>query len=395
MQVIDILDLHLHSHFSIAASKRMIIDNIISFAKIKGVTIIGTGDILFEQWEREFQGKIRQEKDGLFVFDKIRFILSSEVNLVFEKQDRVRKVHLILAFPSIKSVDKSRNRLKKYGNLDASSRPNIFIDGKEFVSILKDIDEGIQIIPAHIFTPWFGILGSKSGFDSIEDCFEENVKEVFAIETGLSADPGMCYKVNSLRNFTTVSSSDAHSPDQIGREATIFNDIEGYKDLFSAIKNPSPEKLLFTFEYFPEEGKYFADGHRNCGFSILPDIKFRNSCPVCGKPLTYGVFHRILELSGNFNKDAPSKIKYFHSIPLKDIISQALHKSKKSLTVDNYYKEAIDAFGNEINVLIFVEEKELKTLLPLEIANGIIKVRKEKVTKVPGFDGKFGKVLLQ
>lgn len=230
--MIDVLDLHLHSHFSIAASNRMTVDNILTFAKMKGITIIGTGDVLFNPWKLELEKNLEQEGNGFYLFDKIRFILSSEINLIFEKCDKLRKIHLVLTFPSIKSVEKSRNLLRKFGNLETSSRPNIFIGGRELVSILKNVDDDIQIIPAHIFTPWFGILGSKSGFDAIEDCFEENTDKIFAVETGLSADPGMCYRINSLRNFTTISNSDAHSPDQIGREATIFKDIKSYEDLF-------------------------------------------------------------------------------------------------------------------------------------------------------------------
>jgi uncharacterized protein (TIGR00375 family) len=392
--VIDVLDLHLHSHFSIAASNRMTVDNILTFAKIKGITIIGTGDVLFNPWKLELEKNLEQEGNGFYLFDKIRFILSSEINLIFEKCDKLRKIHLVLTFPSIKSVEKSRNLLRKFGNLETSSRPNIFIGGRQLVSILKNVDDDIQIIPAHIFTPWFGILGSKSGFDAIEDCFEENTDKIFAVETGLSADPAMCYRINSLRNFTTISNSDAHSPDQIGREATIFKDIKSYEDLFSVIKNYTPERFLFTLEYFPEEGKYFADGHRKCNFSVLPDSTSHLNCSVCGKPLTYGVFHRLLELSESSYKNTLSKIKYFHTIPLKGIISQVIHKSNKSLAVDREYKKAINIFKNEINILLFAKESDLISSLPIEIAEGIISIRNEKVIKLPGFDGEYGKIIL-
>ncbi len=391
--MIDVLDLHLHSHFSIATSKKMTTKNISYFARLKGVTIIGTGDVLFALWKQELRLDLEDEENGLYQFDKLKYVLTSEINLIFEKNDRLRKVHLILTFPSFESVEKSRNLLRKYGDLEASSRPNIFTDGVKLVSILKDIDFDIQVIPAHIWTPWFGILGSKSGFDAIEECFENNTDKIFAIETGLSADPGMCYKVNSLRSFTTISNSDAHSPDQICREATILKNVKGYKDLFSVIKNPLPDRFLFTLEYFPEEGKYFADGHRKCNFFVLPESVKRSNCSICGKPLTYGVYHRVLELSDNFAKEDFSRIKYVHAVPLKEIISQAIHRNIKSVSVEQEYKKIIDVFSNEINVLCFVSNNDLLNALPFEIAKGIISIREEKVIKIQGFDGQYGKII--
>jgi len=391
--VIDILDLHLHSHFSIATSKKMTVKNISYFAKLKGITIIGTGDVLFAPWKQELESNFENEENGFYLFDELRFILTTEINLIFEKSNRLRKIHLILTFPSFKSVEKSRNLLKKYGNLEVSSRPNIFINCVELVSILKDIDFDIQIVPAHIWTPWFGILGSKSGFDTIEECFEEHTDKIFAIETGLSADPGMCYKVKSLRNFATISNSDAHSPDQIGREATILRDIKDYKDLFSVVKTPSGDRFLFTLEYFPEEGKYFADGHRKCNFFVLPEDTERLNCSVCGKPITYGVYHRILELSENSVKGNFSRIKYIHMVSLKEIISQAMLRNRKSVSVEKEYKKIINIFNNEINVLCFVSNNDLLNALSFEVAQGIINVREEKVIKIHGFDGQYGKII--
>jgi uncharacterized protein (TIGR00375 family) len=392
--VIDAVDLHLHSYFSIATSKRMNLVNISYYSKLKGISIVGTGDILFPPWRYEIEKELESNDKGFYLYKDIRFVLTSEINLIFETNCKLRKVHLILTFSSLESVRKCSNMLKRYGNLESASRPNIFLDGTEIVRILKEINDDIQVIPAHIFTPWFGLFGSKSGFDSIEMCFGKYYERISAFETGLSADPSMCNMINSLIKLTPISNSDAHSPEHIGREATLFKDIISYDDLFSSIKNPVSGKFLFTLEYFPEEGKYFADGHRKCNYYVIPRDTNRTSCPVCGKPLTYGVYHRILELSEKIDQKKKSKLKYIHMLALKEIISKALHKGRNSIAVEKEYRKALDIFKNEINVLCFVDLSDLINALAYEVAVEIIKIREEKVSIVPGFDGKYGEITI-
>ncbi len=388
----EIADIHIHSKYSISTSSRMCIEEIVRFSKIKGVTLVGTGDILFKSWRREIEPLFENQSEGIYYYKNMRFFLTSEVNLVFEKEEIMRKIHLLVIFPSFNSVENGYKFLSRFGHIDLSTRPTIHMTGKDFVEGLKNVDERIHIIPAHIWTPWFGVLGSRSGFDNIEECFEEGAKQIFALETGLSADPELSYMVPCLRSYTMISNSDAHSPAEIGREATIFDKITSYDMFFESLKAISSGNLLATVEYFPEEGKYFADGHRKCKFFEVPDNTERCLCPVCGKPVTIGVYHRVLELSGEDKEKQFHKISSFHVIPLRTLISQALRKGKNSNLVQIKYEKAIEAFGNELNILCFASKEELFKNLDPCVAKFVLALRNGNVMKLPGYDGIFGKI---
>ncbi len=393
--MIEVVDLHIHSHYSMATSKEMDLTHIAYWAKRKGITMLATGDITHPLWVSELKRNFNNEENGFYTFDGIRFLLAGEVNLQFKYKGKVKKVHIVIAVPSFDVLSKVDKFLSKYGNLSVDGRPTIFINGRDFVKGLKNISPEIQIIPAHIWTPWFGLFGSKSGFESIEECFDEESYNVTALETGLSSDPHMNYIVRDIDNFTLVSNSDAHSPENLGREANVMKDISSYKELFEVIRNADKDKFLFTIEFYPEEGKYFGDGHRKCNVKLIPKSSERKICPVCHRPLTYGVFHRVMESAHwketeRKNKKIPCK----YIVPLRQILSQVLMKGVKTKTVSNFYDKLVEQFGSEFNLLIFEPESELKQRLPESLFNAIFNMRHGLVQKVIGYDGVYGKILL-
>lgn len=392
MQKREVVDLHVHSHFSIPSSRQMIIKEMISYSLIKGVTIIGSGDILFEPWEKEIRDNASEDSSGFYIVDDFKIILSTEINLVFEKWGKMRKVHLILAFPNSKVLNDFKRVVKEKSNVEISPRPVVYMSPQDLLKSSKSISDMIHIIPAHIFTPWFGILGHNADFASIEECFGEQSNQIFALETGLSADPFIGYKVEQIRKFTLVSFSDAHSPSHIGREATVISATESYVELFEKLKHPGKDSFIMTIEMFPEEGKYFASGHRKCGVSVKT-IENEGICPVCGRKLTVGVYQRIKELSkgqnGNF-----AKSPFVHILPLQELLNEC-RKIKKDIDVKKEYFNSIKEFGSEYEVLIFSEKEALKNALGERITECIISLREGRVNKICGFDGKYGKITLK
>jgi uncharacterized protein (TIGR00375 family) len=305
-------------------------------------------------------------------------------------------VHQLIYAPSFEVVDKINTQLSWAGNLKADGRPIIGIDSKELLKIILDASSECVLIPAHVFTPWFGLFGSKSGFDSLEECFEELTDEVFAIETGLSADPAMCWRLSFLDNKAIISSSDSHSLHRLGREATIFNTDLSYSAIMKAIKNRD-EGLLGTIEFFPEEGRYHYDGHASCGVSLSPSETKKNKglCPKCGKPVTVGVMSRVEELAA---EDRPEGFKpkwakpYYSFVPFDEIIAEALGVGVSSKSVWKEYEEAVKIFGSEFAILIEANESDLRANLSPAIAEGVIRMRQGKVNIQPGYDGQYGKI---
>ncbi len=391
--MIDVVDLHIHSHYSMATSKDMDLEHLSFWARKKGATILATGDITHPLWVQNLKSKLTDLHNGFFEYGGVRFVLAGEVNLVFEHDARMRKVHVIIVVPSFGILNEVNKKLSTYGNLSADGRPTLFVRGEEFVRVLKQISEDIKIVPAHVWTPWFGVFGSKSGFSRLEDCFGEQVKSISALETGLSSDPAMNYIVRNIDRFTLVSNSDAHSPQNIVREANVITDVSSYDDLFSVIENADEKRFLFTIEFFPEEGKYFGDGHRKCGIGFVPENPERKICPVCGKPFTYGVYHRVIECANWKREERENKkIPFRYVIPLKEILSVVLGKGKNTKTVSLSYDKLLSDFGTELNVLLFSDVNELKEKLDERIASFIIAMRNGNVHKEIGYDGKYGKI---
>lgn len=392
-------DFHLHSKYSRATSSQMNLENLAKWARIKGIKVLGTGDFTFPKWFKELKEKLEEKERGLFQLknssENTFFILTTEVSCVYFKKNKLRKIHLILFSPSFKISEKINDRLSLFGNLNADGRPTLNIDAKELLKIVLNISEDILVVPAHAWTPWFSIFGSKSGFDSIEECFEELSNYIFAIETGLSSDPKMNWRLSALDRITLISCSDSHSPQKVGREANVFDTQLDYFSIIDAIKKKDKGRFLYTIEFFPEEGKYHYDGHRNCQIRLSPKEtkKYNGICPVCAKPLTIGVLNRVEELADRPEGFKPENAIPFKSlVPLEEIIADALGQSNLATAVEREYKKLIEKFENEFNVLLEVEKEELENITLPEIVEGILRVRKGEVFIEPGYDGVYGKI---
>ncbi|MCK4519432.1 MAG: DNA helicase UvrD, partial [Candidatus Omnitrophica bacterium] len=294
-----VADFHVHSKYSRATSKNMDIDHLSMAAAIKGVNLLGTGDFTHPQWLLELKNKLEFRSYGIYDYKGISYILTAEVNNIYHKAGRTRRIHNLIIAPGFEVVKEINAAFEEYGSLFSDGRPILKLDSKEMVKIILSISEDCIIIPAHIWTPWFGLLGSQTGFDSLEECFEEEIENIYALETGLSSDPAMNWRLSKLDRFTLISNSDAHSPMNIAREANVFNSTLDYRELMNIIKEKDNKKFSYTIEFFPQEGKYHYDGHRNCGCCLSPkeSISLNNKCPKCGREVTVGVMRRVDELS--------------------------------------------------------------------------------------------------
>jgi|YelNatPaOPRAMG01_1025707.scaffolds.fasta_scaffold20004_3 uncharacterized protein (TIGR00375 family) len=393
-----IADFHLHSLWSRATSKQMNLDGLSNGAKIKGLNLLGTGDFTHPKWFAELKKKLEPiEGTGLFKYNDVLFTLTSEVATYFTFQNQMKRVHHVIHAPSFEIVEQINEKLSRSGNLSSDGRPILNISAAELVEILVEISKDILIYPAHAWTPWMSCLGSKSGFNSIEECYQDQVKHIFALETGLSSDPAMNWRLSALDKFTLLSNSDSHSPHpwRLGREANVF-DLEKitYWEIFDSIKNKDKKKFLYTIEVDPNYGKYHFTGHRNCGIVLHPKdaIKLNNICPKCHRKLTIGVLQRVEELAdrpeGFVPKDA---IPFKTLLPLYEIISFSWGSGELySKKVLEEHDKLIEKFGNELNVLLNVPKEELLKVTNEKIADAIIKVREGKVKYKPGYDGNYG-----
>jgi len=411
-----IADLHLHSKFSRATSRDMTFDTMAWWAKIKGISLLATADFTHPEWFFLTKQKLEPAGNGLFHLKNpqrpeneylravafspsdVSFILSTEISFIYSKKGKVRKVHLLLLAPDFESVEKINSRLAQLGgNLRSDGRPILGMDAKAFVKMVADLCPRCVVIPAHIWTPWFSLFGANSGFDAIEECCEEMTPFIFALETGLSSDPPMNWRLSALDRYALVSNSDAHSPSKIGREANAFDTECSYKGLVEAIRSKDPAKFLHTIEFFPEEGKYHYDGHRKCGVLLSPreSIAHRDLCPKCGKRLTIGVMHRIEELADREEvRDRGLRIPYKNLIPLNEIIAQACQKTPDCQSVWDLYFRFIHEFGNEQKILAEVPTSELRRIPPEKVGRGIDRMRKNLVKILPGHDGFYGVISL-
>ncbi len=394
-----VADFHIHSKYSRATSQNMDLDNLDKWAKIKGIKILGTGDFTHPEWFKNLKENLMPAETGLFKLknsdSETRFILTAEISCIYTKGGKVRKIHVIIFSPSFEVVEKINTQLGWIGNLKSDGRPILGLDAKELAKIVLNSSQECLVVPAHAWTPWFAIFGSKSGFDSIEECFEEYSKYIYALETGLSSSPDMNWRLSVLDKITLISNSDAHSPQKIGREANVFDTELSYPAIIEAIKTKNPQKFLYTIEFFPEEGKYHFDGHRICGIKLSPQEtkKHNGICPVCGKPLTIGVLNRVEELADRLEGFKPEGVIPFKSlVPLEEIIADVLSQGIGTKEVEKEYKNLIEKFGSEFNILLDVAREELGGITSPEIAEGIIRVREGKVAKEPGYDGVYGKI---
>ena len=394
-----IADLHIHSKYSRATSKDMEVLSLYKWAKVKGIKVLGTGDFTHPYYLNDLKTHLEPAANGLFKLrgegEDVYFMLTTEVNNIFSAKGKERKIHTLIFAPSFKVVEKINARLSQYTDLSIDGRPTLPFSAKELVKIVLDISEDCLIVPAHAWTPWYGIFGSKSGFDSIEECFEEESRYIYAIETGLSSDPSMNWRLSSLDHITLISNSDAHSPSKIGREANIFHCNLDYYEIINTIKNKDRNRLIATIEFYPAEGKYHFDGHRKCNvvFSPQETKKHNYICPVCGKRLTVGVMHRIESLADRPSGHRPNNaIPEIHLVPLEQIISEALGVQTTTKAVQEEYKRLVSIGGSEFEILLKLSMEELSRFVPPRILEGISRVREGKLFIKPGFDGVYGKI---
>lgn len=396
-----IADFHLHSKYSRATSKDMEVETLARWAKKKGIALLGTGDFTHPTYFAELQSKLVPSGNGLFQLRKgdegVRFILTTEVSNIYSQGGKVRRIHNLLFVPSFEVAEAIRSKLGHFGKLSSDGRPIFGFSAQELLQMVLDISEDCLVIPAHAWTPWFSIFGANSGFDSIEECFGEMSSHIYAIETGLSSDPEMNWRLSALDQITLISNSDAHSPNRLGREANGFDCELSYQDVIDTLRKKDRKRFLFTIEFFPEEGKYHYDGHRQCGviFSPSETKSHQYLCPRCQKKLTVGVMHRVEELSDRPPGFVPKNaIPSIHLIPLEEIIAEGLGIRVGTKAVDSEYERLIQRGGSEFYILLEANLEELQSFVPKNILEGIIRMRQGKVSIVPGHDGVYGKINL-
>ncbi|WP_051172884.1 endonuclease Q family protein [Thermodesulfobacterium hveragerdense] len=391
-------DLHIHSKYSRACSQKMEIPQIAQIGQKKGLSLIGTGDFTHPAWFKELKTWLEFDpSSGLLVFKNLpegpKFILTSEVSLIFSQGEKTnRRVHLILISPNFEVAEEINLYLSKLGSLTADGRPTFGISCKKLVLDLMTISKEIMVIPAHAWTPWYSVFGAFSGFDSLEEAFEEANSYIYAIETGLSSDPEMNWRISKLDSITLISCSDAHSPAKLGREATAFFYPLTYENIYFSIKTG---KIAFTIEFYPEEGKYHFDGHRNCKVSLSPkEAKALGlKCPKCGEKITIGVLHRIEDLADREEGYIPpNKPLSVHLVPLIELLSEIFNLSPTSKTLAKLYEQYTSLAENEFNLLLKLTKDEIVSFLPEKLAEAILKVRKGEVSVKPGYDGEYGVV---
>jgi uncharacterized protein (TIGR00375 family) len=395
-----IADLHIHSKYAGACSDQLILENLDRVAKIKGIQIIGTGDFTHPLWSKDLKGRLEEtEGSGLYRLKGsntgTRFMLTSEVSLFFGNGDagsRVKKIHNLIFAPSLEVVDQINDRLGKYGNLASDGRPILQLSNSDLVEMLYKADPRIMVMPSHVWTPWFGVLGAMSGFNSLEEAYGDQVKHIYALEMGLSSDPLMNWRISKLDKFTLLAGSDAHSLPKIGREAIVFgfdDEKVSYGSITDAIKE---KRIKMTLKFYPEEGKYHFDGHRACNVSLSPEDakKYGNICPRCRKQLTIGVLHRVESLADRKEGERSATAKPFvHIIQLQDIIAYVTKKGVGTSSVSRLYDAFIKEFGTEFNVLLNADITKISEIEP-EVGRAIENVRNGRVRITPGYDGVFG-----
>lgn len=390
-----IADFHIHSKYSRATSKDMDIYHISKWARLKGINLMGTGDFTHPDWLREIKDKLTNIEYGIYTHEDILYILTAEVNNIYFKRGRTRKIHNIIFAPSFEVIEEINKFLSQHGTLFSDGRPILSIESAEMVKKLAQIDPDIFVVPAHIWTPHFSLFGANSGFDTIEECFEEQTEKIYALETGLSSDPKMNWRWSELDRFSLISNSDSHSPSKIGREANVFREKFGYKELIEILKSRDKSKFLYTVEFYPQEGKYHWDGHRRCHARLSPqeakDLNYR--CPKCGAKITVGVMHRVEKLSDRNESFVLENVPSFKNmVPLVEIVSEALGMGTESATVQREYSSLLSKVGSEFAILLELSEDRIKKECPTKIASGIINARKGNVEITPGYDGEYGKV---
>lgn len=434
-----VADLHLHSRYAYATSKHLSLENLAAWANLKGIDLLASADFTHSAWFRELQEKLTPEGSGLYQYGGVRFVLGTELSCVYRQGGRPRRVHLLLFAPDFQTVAALNRRLSNHGKLEGDGRPTLRLSARDLTALAMEINQECLIIPAHVWTPWYGLYGSKSGFDHLEECFLDMSPQVHAVETGLSSDPAMNWRVPQLAGRTLVSFSDAHSAPKLGREATVFEGPFSYQGLAAALAG---NRVAYTIEFYPEEGKYHYDGHRKCGVCQSPAETLRQGgrCRVCGRPLTLGVLHRTRSLSqceanrtggqsemdrsltsdgtsdgisdgisdgtsdhqanvpsapDGFVRSDQGRPPFIRLLPLQEIIGATMGLGPNTKGVQREYRRIVAELGSELNVLIRAEAADLAPVAGERLTRAILRTRRGKIKVSPGYDGVFGKVCLE
>ncbi|HEV8716012.1 MAG TPA: endonuclease Q family protein [Candidatus Binatia bacterium] len=394
-----VADLHIHSRFSYACSREMEAERLAWWARRKGITLLGTGDFTHPIYLTYLKQHLEPAEEGLFRLRTgeraVRFLLTVEITNIFRHAGRLRKTHTLVFAPSFTAVNCLNTRFAAHGNLAIDGRPTLTCSAHELLKIVLDAAPECAVIPAHVWTPWFSVLGSFSGFDALSECYGEDAQYIRAVETGLSSDPAMNWRLSALDKIALISNSDAHSPRRLAREANVLDCELSYTGVLDALTSHDPRRFLYTIEFFPEEGKYHLDGHRQCNLCLSPaeTRQLKNTCPVCGKKLTVGVLHRVEALADRAAGYQPADaIPARHLLPLEEIIAAALGQKPNTKRVNAEYDRLIERYSSELAILLDLEEAELAEGTPPRILAGILKARHGEVRIAPGYDGVYGKI---
>lgn len=394
-----IVDLHIHSKYSRATSPKMNVLELDKESRRKGIHLIGTGDFTHPAYLKELKAELSEDGSGFMELKKssagTKFVLSTEIACIYKDKGQTRRIHMCYLLPTFKSAEKVIKKLEKRKcNLRSDGRPIIGLSVHDLTEIFLEADERTVIFPAHIWTPWFALFGSKSGYDRLEDCFEDLSRYIYAVETGLSSDPPMNWRLSALDDLCLISNSDAHSPANIGREANVFDfDRFDYQELYETLKNKDLQKFKYTIEFYPEEGRYHYDGHAKCKFSCPPQEseKQKNICPVCKKPMVLGVEHRVNDLADREVGYRPKNAIDFKSlVPFREIVAECLQRGKNTKGVNEAYENILEAGGNEFNILLNMDYQEIAEVGNEILAEAVRRVREGEVKKIPGYDGEYG-----
>lgn len=402
-----VADLHLHSPFAYACSKHLTLENLSACAKVKGIDLLASADFTHPRWREELRRKLTPDGSGLFSFAGVRFVLGTEVSCVYHQDGRTRRVHILVLAPDFDTVDRFSAALAQGNNkLEKDGRPTLRMSARDLTALALDTNSDCIVIPAHVWTPWYGLFGSKSGFDHLEECFQDMTRYINAVETGLSSDPAMIWPIGELANRTIVSFSDAHSVPKLGRELTAFQGELSYQGLAHALAN---QGVAYTVEFYPEEGKYHYSGHRKCGVRHTPeDTQIEGyRCGACQRPLTLGVLHRVRELSepaipvgdskarysdDGFVRHEESRPPFIRLIPLVEIIAETLGQGPSTRRIAAQYQDLTRQLGSELQVLMTASATDLAKVAGENLARAITRARFGDVRVDPGYDGVYGKI---
>ena len=403
-----VADLHIHSRYAYACSKNLTLANIAEAAKVKGIGLLATGDFTHPAWVDELTANLAQVDRGTYQYEGVNFVLGTEISCVYRQGGKARRLHLLLFLSSLEAVERFNGELSRRGvKLEGDGRPSVGTSAAELTCLALDIDPAAMVIPAHIWTPWYGLLGSVSGFDSLEECFGDLTAEIRAVETGLSSDPAMNWGVSEMAGRAIVSFSDAHSLPNLGREVTVFRGRPTYDGLKAAVDQNA---IAYTIEFYPEEGKYHYNGHRNCGVRQSPGetaAMGSGRCPVCNRPLTLGVLHRVDALSSTsgtardadptpgpdgFISPPDERPPFLRLVPLEELLAETLGVGRRTKTVANMYRRICAELGSELDVLAHARPEDIRHVAGDQVAQAVLKARTGQVVTEPGFDGQYGSV---